>query len=105
MLRPDLTPARLLLASAQLGAPDATPTRAQLQNALATLQPVTPDDPLYGPVAVQQAHLLAALNRPAEAVALLDKLIAAVPNDPGLMADAGDIWRNANQPATGAALL
>jgi Flp pilus assembly protein TadD len=98
-LRPDLTPARLLLASAQLGNPDATPTPAQLRNALATLQPVTPDDPLYGPVAMQQAHLLAALNRPAEAAALLDKLIAAAPNDPGLLADAGDIWRNANQPA------
>ncbi len=97
-LRPDLTPARLLLASAQLGNPDATPTPAQLRNALATLQPVTPDDPLYGPVAMQQAHLLAALNRPAEAAALLDKLIAAAPNDPGLLADAGDIWRNANQP-------
>jgi Flp pilus assembly protein TadD len=99
MLRPDLTPARLLLASAQLGSPDATPTPAQMQNALETLQPVTQDDPLYGPVAMEQAHQLAALNRPAEAVALLDKLSAAVPNDPGLLADAGDIWRNADQPA------
>ncbi len=99
MLRPDLTPARLLLASAQLGAPGATPTPAQLQNALATLRPVTQDDPLYGPVAAQQAHLLAALHRPAEAVSLLDKLSAAVPNDPGLIAEAGDIWRNADQPA------
>ena len=100
MLRPDLTPARLLLAAAQLGSnPDATPTPTQLQNALATLQPVQSDDPLYGPVAAQQARLLAALNRPAEAVALLDKLIAAVPDDPGLLANAGDIWRNANQPA------
>jgi Flp pilus assembly protein TadD len=99
MLRPDLTPARLLLASAQLGNPVATPAPAQLRNALATLQPVPPDDPLYGPVAVQQAHLLAALKQPAEAVALLDKLSAAVPNDPGLLADAGAIWRNADQPA------
>jgi tetratricopeptide (TPR) repeat protein len=99
MLRPDLTPARLLLASAQLGSPDATPSPAQLQNALATLHPVSPGDPLYGPVAMEQAHLLAALNRPAEAVALLDKLIAMVPNDPGLLANAGDIWRNADQPA------
>jgi tetratricopeptide (TPR) repeat protein len=99
MLRPDLTPARLLLASAQLGSPDATPSPAQLQNALATLHPVSPGDPLYGPVAMEQAHLLAALNRPAEAVALLDKLIAVVPNDPGLLANAGDIWRNADQPA------
>jgi Flp pilus assembly protein TadD len=100
MLRPDLTPARLLLAAVQLGSnPDATPTPTQLQNALATLQPVPSDDPLYGPVAAQQARLLAALNQPAEAVALLDKLIAAVPDDPGLLANAGDIWRNANQPA------
>ncbi|HTJ90790.1 MAG TPA: tetratricopeptide repeat protein [Acidocella sp.] len=99
MLRPDLTAARLLLASAQLGNPAATPKPAQLRNALATLQPVPPDDPLYGPVALQRAHLLAALKRPAEAVALLDTLSAAMPNDPGLLADAGDIWRNANQPA------
>jgi Flp pilus assembly protein TadD len=100
MLRPDLTPARLLLAAAQLGSnPDVTPAPAQLRHALATLQPVPPDDPLYGPVVAQQVRLLAALNRPAEAVALQDKLIAAVPNDPGLLADAGDIWRNANQPA------
>ena len=98
-LRPDLTPARLLLAATQLGNPGATPTPQQLQNALATLQPVAPDDPLYGPVVAQQARLLAALNRPAEAVALLDKLIAEVPNDPGLLASAGEIWRNANQPA------
>jgi tetratricopeptide (TPR) repeat protein len=99
MLRPDLTPARLLLASAQLGNPAATPAPAQLRNALATLQPVPPDDPLYGPVAVQRAHLLAALKRPAEAVALLDQLSAAMPNDPGLLADAGGIWRKADQPA------
>jgi tetratricopeptide (TPR) repeat protein len=99
MLRPDLTPARLLLAGAQLGNPGTTPKPAQMRNALATLQPVTPDDPLYGPVAMQQAQLLAALNRPAEAVALIDKLSAAAPHDPGLQAGAGDIWRNAGQPA------
>lgn len=99
MLRPDLTPARLLLAGAQLGNQGTTPMPAQMRNALATLQPVTPDDPLYGPVAMQQAQLLAALNQPAEAVALLDKLSAAAPNDPGLPAGAGDVWRNAGQPA------
>ncbi len=100
MLRPDLTAARLLLANAQLGSgARAAPTPIQMQNALATLQPVPPDDPLYGPSAVQQASLLAALNRPDEAAALLDKLITMNPNDPDLMANAGDVWRNANQPA------
>jgi Flp pilus assembly protein TadD len=99
MLRPDLTAARLLLASTQAGGdiPSATPTHMQMENALNTLQPITPDDALYGPAALQQANLLAALKRPADAVALLDKLIAMMPGDPGLLANAGDVLRNDNQ--------
>jgi Flp pilus assembly protein TadD len=101
MLRPDLTAARLLLASTQSGndGPSATPTHMQMENALDTLQPITPDDALYGPAALQQANLLAALGRPADAVALLDKLIAMMPGDPDLLANAGDVLRGANQLA------
>lgn len=101
MLRPDLTAARLLLASTQSGGdnPSATPTHMQMENALNTLQPITSDDALYGPAALQQANLLAALGRPADAVALLDKLIAMIPGDPDLLANAGDVLRSANQLA------
>lgn len=101
MLRPDLTAARLLLANTQSGSdsPSATPTHMQMENALNTLQPVTPDDALYGPAALQQANLLAALGRPADAVALLDKLIAIMPRNPDLLANAGDVLRGANQLA------
>jgi tetratricopeptide (TPR) repeat protein len=100
-LRPDLTAARLLLASTQAGGedPSVSPTNDQMEEALATLQPVAKDDALYGPAALQQANLLAALGRPQEAVAVLDGLIAAMPGNPELLANAGDVWRNANQPA------
>ena len=70
-----------------------------MENALATLQPVAKTDALYGPAALQQANLLAALGRPQEAVAVLDGLIAMTPDNPGLLANAGDVLRNANQPA------
>lgn len=98
-MRPDLTPARLLLASTQVQSADpvAAPTDIEMQNALATLQPVKPQDPLYGPAALQEANLLAGLNRPDEAVALLDGLIAATPGDPDLLADSGDILRGASE--------
>jgi tetratricopeptide (TPR) repeat protein len=100
MLRPDLTAARLLLAGGQAGNdPAATPTAQQLQNALDTLQPIRSNDPLYAPAALQEANLLAALNRPKDAVALLDRLIAATPGNAGLLASAGDVLRDANQPA------
>jgi len=91
-LRPDLTAARLLLARVQAGGN--APTQAQLAQALATLQPIGPSDALYAPASLQEADLLAALNRPADAVALLDQLIAANPGDPDLLAQAGDVLRN-----------
>ena len=98
-LRPDLTAARLLLANTLSGGdnPAATPTPVMLQNALDVLTPVTQQDPLFAPVAMQEANLLASLNRPAAAVALLDKLIALNPQDPGLLANAGDVLRAAGQ--------
>ncbi len=101
MLRPDLTAARLLLANDQIGGgnPAATPGDVQLQNALDTLMPVSQSDALYAPVALQEAVLLSSLNRPAEAVAILDRLIAIAPKNPVLLANAGDVLRNAGQNA------
>jgi tetratricopeptide (TPR) repeat protein len=94
-LRPDLSAARLLLANTQAGG--TSPSVLDMQNALATLQPIATTDALYGPAALQQANLLAALNRPSEAVALLNGLIAASPADPELLDDAGDLLRGAGQ--------
>jgi Flp pilus assembly protein TadD len=98
-LRPDLTAARLLLASIVGGAenPHGTPTPTQLHNALAILAPVQPGDALYGPVALQEAGLLAALNQPQPAIAKLRPLIAAAPHDVDLRQVAGDIERSANE--------
>ncbi|MBU6448614.1 MAG: tetratricopeptide repeat protein [Rhodospirillales bacterium] len=100
-MRPDLSAARLLLANTQVNSSDPTytPTTVQAQNAIATLSPIQPSDPLYGPAALQQASLLANLGQTDQAVALLDKLIASHPGDPGLLASAGDIRRNAGQCA------
>ncbi len=98
-LRPNLAAARLLLASVQAGDDSASQPAdpARLRVALATLQPVPADDPLYGPVAMQQATLLAALNRPDEAVAVLNRLAAADPGDPAPLAAAADVLRGDNQ--------
>jgi Flp pilus assembly protein TadD len=98
-LRPDLTAARLLLADTQTGAdnPNATPTPVQLQNALDTLAPIAPTDALYAPAAVQQASLLAQMNEPDKAAALLQGLLANSPNDPGLLANIGDVLRQGSK--------
>jgi Flp pilus assembly protein TadD len=100
MLRPNLAAARLLLASDQAqGDPSGkipTPP-AQLNAALATLQPIGPNDPLWAPAAVQEAGLLASLNRPAEAVALMNRLAAVSPGNPEPAQVAGDILRNNNE--------
>jgi len=95
-LRPDLSAARLLLANVQSGGeqpPNVPVQPAQLQQALATLQPIAPADPLYGPAALQEANLLAALGQPDQAVALLDKLIALAPGNIEALQEAGDILR------------
>lgn len=98
-LRPDLAAARLLLASLQAGGlgGSAPPTPAQLNQALATLRPVPATDPLFGVAAMQEATLLAALNRPDEAVALLNKVAAGDPGDPVPLAAAGDVLRGNGQ--------
>ncbi|HUM07920.1 MAG TPA: tetratricopeptide repeat protein [Acidocella sp.] len=98
-LRPDLAAARLLLANTQIGAddPNFTPTPVEMNNALATLQPIQKSDPLYGPASVQEAALLASLKQPEQAVALLQDLINANPGNAGLLGAAGDVLRNSNQ--------
>jgi len=98
-LRPDLTAARLLLASIVGGGenPQGTPTPTQLHNALAVLAPVPPGDPLYGPVALQEAGLLSSLDQPQPAIDLLRPLITAAPRNAVLRQVAGDIERGANQ--------
>lgn len=97
-MRPDLSAARLLLASTQVDGddPSAKPTQIQMQNALDTLRPVTKQDALYGPASLQEANLLAALGRPDDAAALLSSLVAATPGDPDLLADTADVLRGAS---------
>ena len=76
-LRPDLSAARLLLANAQSGGdqPPSVPIQpAQMQQALATLQPIPATDPLYGPAALQEANLLAALGQPDQAVGIAGQI-------------------------------
>jgi len=98
-LRPDFSAARLLLAGAQdQAAPPATqPSTAQSELALATLKPIPPTDPLYGPAALQEADQLASLGRTDDAVAILKNLIQANPGDPDLPQIAGDTLREAGQ--------
>ncbi len=98
-LRPDLTAARLLLATVLTTPADAkTPvTDASLSQALAVLQPVAANDPLYAPVAMQKAGLLAALGHDDQAVALLDQLAAAHPQAIDPLEEAGDIRRTDSQ--------
>lgn len=98
-LRPNLSAARLILANTQINGddPSYTPTRVQIENALATLGPIQPSDPLYGPAAVQEASLHAMLGEPDQAVALLDRILTSHPHNAGLLAAAGDIRRTANQ--------
>ncbi len=96
-MRPDLSAARLLLANTQVngGEPGYTPTKVQMQNAINTLAPIPPSDPLYGPAALQEAKLLAGLDKTGQAMALVDGLIAEHPGNTALLAAGGDILRNA----------
>ena len=99
-LRPDLSAARLLLANVQSGGeqpPQAPITAIQMSQALATLQPIGPNDPLYGPAALQEADLMAALGQPDQGVALLDKLTALEPGSIDALQEAGDILRGNGQ--------
>ncbi len=97
-LRPDLVPARLLLAQTQIATPSATaqPTDVQVQNALASLAPVSKTAALYAPVAVMQANLLASVNRFEDAAGILRGLLVTIPDDPGLLGNLADILREGN---------
>jgi tetratricopeptide (TPR) repeat protein len=99
-LRPDLAAARLLLASIQSG--DGLPVGAtisnnQLRQAMATLQAIPASDPLYGPTALQEAELMASLGETKQAVALLETLAAANPQNIDALQEAGDILRGNGQ--------
>lgn len=98
-LQPDFSVARMALASGLLGAEIShyQPTSAQITAALAVLAPIAPQDLLYSVAVVQEAALNAALGQTSAAVALLDRLIALHPQDPWLLAGAGDLWRHAGQ--------
>ena len=69
----------------------------QLQQAIATLQPIGKDDPLYAPAVLQQANLLAESGQTAQAVAVLDQLIAVTPGTIDPLQEAGDILRGNGQ--------
>ncbi len=101
-LRPDLAAARLLLANVQAGGaagPGApAPSANQMRDALATLTPIPPGDPLYAPAALQEATLMAALGEHDKAVALLTRLAATSRNIDALET-AGDILRDNNDYA------
>ncbi len=100
-LRPDLTPARMLLATVLAG--DALPQGAPpprpaaLQAALDGLQAVGPDDALYVPVMLQEASLLDTMRRLDDEVVVLNRLVVMLPANPDVLAAAGDALRNDNQ--------
>jgi tetratricopeptide (TPR) repeat protein len=92
MLRPDLTPARLLLA-------DTLDQSGQTAAALALLEPVSDTDALWAPVELRIAALRAELNRAEGAVAALDAVAKAYPNAIDPLEEAGDILRSAGDNA------
>jgi len=99
-LRPDLSAARLLLANIEAGGDQQSNSPApasQLAQALATLRPIPPSDPIFAPAALQEANLMAALGQPGKAVALLEKLAAAYPASIDPVQEAGDILRGNSQ--------
>lgn len=98
-LRPDLAAARLLLADVLTvgGTQGATPSNAQMQQALAALTPIPASDPLYTPAALQEATLMGALGQNDAATALLDKVIAQNPGQISPLEEAGDILRDNGQ--------
>ena len=100
-LRPDLTAARLILANSllEVSNPNAQPTKTQIENALAVLTPIQPQDPLYVTALVQEASLEAMLDQPDAAIARLQPLLASRTDNPGLWVVAGNIRREANQCA------
>ena len=89
-MRPDFTPARLLLAEIQDAA-------KQPGAALDTLAAVDAADPLAPVVVVRRAALQDALDQDAAAVAALETLAAEHPDRPEPLAVLGDILRRRNR--------
>ncbi len=85
-LRPDLTPARLLLS-------DVLDSLDQPGSALSALAPVSASDPLIALVDLRRAMLLDALGKTSEALALLDRLAKRYPDRPEPLEVKGDILR------------
>lgn len=85
-LRPDFTPARLLLA-------DIFDTEGRAEAALAALPPAASNDPLAGLIDLRRASLLDDAGRKTEALSLLDRLAARYPTRPEPLAMKGDLLR------------
>jgi Flp pilus assembly protein TadD len=85
-LHPDLTPARLLLA-------DVLDSQNQSQAALDVLEPISPNDPLAPIVELRQAVLLDHVGRVSDALAILNRVAALHPDQPGPYEVEGDILR------------
>lgn len=89
-MRPDFTPARLLLAEIQEGA-------KQSEGALETLAAVDEADPLAPVVVLRRAALQDALDQGGAAVSALEALAAQHPDRPEPLAVLGDILRRRNR--------
>jgi tetratricopeptide (TPR) repeat protein len=86
-LRPDLTPARMLMA-------DVLDNTQHFQAALAVLAPVTDQDPLSPIVRLNRAVLTNRLGHTDEALRQLDRLAHDYPDSPVPLIQAGDIMRD-----------
>lgn len=94
-LRPDFTPARLLMADLQ----DAIRPEA----ALATLEQVPESDPLAAVVGMRRAALLVAMDRRDDAAAVLERLAGLYPDRPEPLAQLGEVQRRRGHFAEAAA--
>lgn len=94
-VRPDLTPARLLLA-------DALEVGRHEEAALATLSPVPASDPLIAVARLRRAGLVARLGRTEDALRDLAALAAEHPDRPEPWTAAGNVLRAKNRYAEAA---
>jgi tetratricopeptide (TPR) repeat protein len=85
-LRPDFTPARLLLSEILEGG-------KRWSAATQILAPITPDDPLSGMARFRRAMLAERMGQTEEALAGLDQLARDYPDSPLAYAQSGDILR------------
>lgn len=98
-LRPDLSSARMVLANSLIDADGARHLLMvpRAEAALDVLAGIQPEDPLYVTAVIQESRLNAAIDRNDEAARLLAQLIAQHPDNPLLLALAGNQRRLANQ--------